>query len=197
MLNIDKIQELTEDEIQYLKDLVETEGADSWKTDGLAKEIRHKLSEFTLNNQRALCAYCELRLRDGGIQLEHFIPKARYPQFTYEPRNIFSCCSSCNSPKVKKSKDIVVEPYNKGVYEANVFKIVHPYFHNPDDHIKYRDEKRIVFAMKQCTDLGRQTIKFFKWNSRSSIEDRIDRSKQRKYSDKQIARLIQQIVLYK
>lgn len=194
MLNIQNVLELTEDERKTTKKAIKEEGHESWRR---FKSLKHRLSEFTLQQQNGRCAYCETLLRKGDLHLEHFIPKAKCTAYTFEPQNIFTSCGACNSPAVKPDIGIAVMPYNDNVYELNIFKIVHPYLHNPDDHIKYKGKNRVMFDKKKCTSLGLATIRFFKWDNPSSVIDRQMNVYSRKISDAKVQQLIQKIVLYK
>ena len=146
-----------------LKPYVEEHGGErGWaKGDNQTRELKNKISEFTLLQQRNRCAYCE-EFMVGGIQLDHFVPKQMHPEFCFEPKNLVSSCAICNM-YVKNAGDTVVPPIKKR-YEQNLFKIVHPYFNDPDVHIKYTNEDRVIIDNERCTDLGRATISFFHMN---------------------------------
>jgi hypothetical protein len=63
----------------------------------------------------------------------------------------------------KNDEDTVVAPVKRR-YEQNKFTIVHPYFNNPDMHIKYTNQDRVIVDREGSTDLGKATIDFFHLN---------------------------------
>ncbi len=137
-------------------------GQKGWeKNDNDTKDLKNKLSEYTLIQQKCKCAYCE-ELITGGAQLDHIVPKKLHPEFCYEPKNLLTSCSVCNM-YIKNAGDTVKSPII-GRYEKNEFLIVHPYFNDPNVHIKYINEDRVVIDTNRCTDLGKATINFFRLN---------------------------------
>ena len=51
----------------------------------------------TESNQRdMLCPYCTIT---DCNQLDHYIPKSTFPEFSANPRNLMQCCSRCNQKK--------------------------------------------------------------------------------------------------
>jgi hypothetical protein len=48
-------------------------------------------------------------------------------------------------------------------YRLCTFSIVHPFLHNPDNEIRYKDMDRVYFDWNNCTDLGKRTIDLFKF----------------------------------
>jgi len=55
------------------------------------------------------CGFCECIPSDGGnIEIEHFYPKSRYPNLTFEWGNYLPACRKCNGTKL--SHDTGIEP---------------------------------------------------------------------------------------
>lgn len=50
---------------------------------------------------RDLCPYCSL---DTNPELDHFLPKARFPEFSLHARNLFPICGPCNRRKLNRFK---------------------------------------------------------------------------------------------
>ncbi|MGE7983696.1 HNH endonuclease [Solibacillus sp. NPDC093137] len=63
-----------------------------------------------------ICPTCLLR---GIDQVDHFLPKSKYPLYSVSPLNLVPICEKCNG--VKSAKD------------ANTFTFIHPYFHELND----------------------------------------------------------------
>ena len=167
MLKLTRPYKLSKDEWLHVSKVlipyVKAHGGEmGWsKGDNQTKDLKNRISKYTLIRQKNRCAYCE-GFMSGGIQLDHFVPKQLHPEFCYEPKNLISSCAKCNM-YVKNAGDTVVTPI-KTRYEQNVFKIVHPYFNDPEIHIKFTNEDRVIIDTKGSTDLGRATIDFFHMN---------------------------------
>lgn len=137
-------------------------GQKCWtKGDCATKSLKNKISEYTLKQQGCKCAYCE-ELIFNGAQLDHIVPKQLHSEFCYEPKNLLTSCSVCNM-YVKNAEDTIEEPIVLR-YEKNRFKIVHPYFNDPDIHIKYINEDKVIIDTNNSSDLGKATIDFFHLN---------------------------------
>ena len=199
MLNITKIVELTGDEDLFIKGTLLPQiatGNDPWKDQKQAtNDLKNKILKFLEKEQDNRCVYCEMALARKGKHIEHFVARETIKEYAFEPMNLFLSCPSCNSRAIKKDKGIIVEPGNNKVYEMNVFLVVHPYFHDPDDHIKYTDERRVIFKESACTTLGLNTIKVFKWNEKAAIKDRAEAFISRQYA-KEIQDIVNEALLY-
>ncbi|TVQ34151.1 MAG: TIGR02646 family protein [Phycisphaeraceae bacterium] len=62
----------------------------AWENVSSAKkrEIRERLEEM----QGSRCAYCEASIDDVGHHIEHFRPKAHFPELTFAWDNLLLCC---------------------------------------------------------------------------------------------------------
>ena len=137
-------------------------GKKGWeKADYKTKDLKNHISEYTLIQQNNCCVYCE-ELMVGGVQLDHIVPKQLHKDYCYEPKNLVSSCAVCNM-YIKNAGDTLVEPLQRR-YEKNRFAIVHPYFDDPDMHIKYINEDKVIIDLSNSTALGKATIDFFHLN---------------------------------
>lgn len=172
MLNLLNPVSYTDEEQEFINSTLKPLESDGWlKADNKTKGIKNKISRYTIENQFIRCAYCESILRAGDAEIEHIAPKGQHGIFCFEPYNLITTCSVCNSPRNKGTKDTIVAPVNVR-YVDNNFTIVHPYINNPDDHLSYVDPDRIVFDKEHCTQLGIDTIAFFNWEETSAIVSR-------------------------
>lgn len=165
MLNLNNPVRYSIAEQQHVTSILKPMGSQGWDDQKKAtKNLKNKISTHTLTEQKCRCAYCESLLVKGASDIEHIADKGTYGEFCYEPCNLVTACTSCNSPSNKGTKDTIVHPENRSNYTMNQFTIVHPYLDNPDDHIKYQDKKRIMFDLPNCTQKGLETIKVFNWD---------------------------------
>lgn len=171
----------TADEQAFINSKLKPLGKDSWaNTEPETKKIKHHISEHTIIAQGGRCAYCEKVLAKGDVDIEHIAPKTHYGNFTYEPYNLVSSCTCCNAPVNKGQKKTIVDPV-KAAYDQNSFSIVHSYFDNPDDHIKYKDAERTIIDINKCTNIGKATIELFNWDEEWAFYKRLEIARMRHY----------------
>ncbi len=75
------------------------------------------------------CAYCESKIShiDYG-HIEHFRPKSRYPELTFEWTNLLLSCPICNGPEYKG---------NRFPEEAAGGPLINPCDDTPDEHLEF------------------------------------------------------------
>lgn len=169
-------------------------GPDMW-ADGRVHDVKHHISVHTLTEQGCLCAYCEALLEIGTTSIEHFVPKSRHREFTFEPLNLTSACGRCNATAIKGSKETIVGAINPN-YSSNTFKIVHPRLDNPNAHIIFQDADRTIFDKVHCSQLGLDTIDFFEWDNLDAYLVRVQTTAVRNLPNN-IRQLISEISTYK
>ncbi|MRT39600.1 hypothetical protein GJV03_20785 [Acinetobacter sp. RIT698] len=75
------------------------------------------------------CAFCETFPEDSGnIEVEHFLPKAQYPEKIFDWKNLLPSCRKCNGNKGEHDtvKEPIVNPYEmdpKDFFEVDFLKI--------------------------------------------------------------------------
>lgn len=139
-----KILVYTEEQKKNLNDLKPHEKNmwDSPPNDNI-RELKSVIRDKLLINQSETCAYCGLDL--GGTsegQIEHIAPKAKYPQFTFEEYNLAMACHHCNGFS-KKGNHHTISTLTSD-YSKCKFKLVHPYFDNPDNHYDWTSVSRKI-----------------------------------------------------
>lgn len=87
---------------------------------------------FKRENKLYICPYCDLDTINGvsNKEIEHFLPKSKYPFLTMNANNLISSCITCNKPTEGKGTKIytpIISPYNKGIgneieYKNNFMK---------------------------------------------------------------------------
>ncbi len=79
--------------------------ADVWY-DGRTVEMKRLLADMVDSlpaANRDLCPYCSL---DTNPELDHFLPKAKFPEFSLHGRNLFPICGPCNRCKLNRIKSV-------------------------------------------------------------------------------------------
>lgn len=128
----------------------------------LVCNYRHsEIKEALIESSSGKCAFCECVPSEGGnVEVEHFKPKSKYPNFTFEWENLLPACRRCNGSKDDHDTDL--EP------------IVNPYIQNPSDFFFYDslNIKPLVgtnheVATRTIEICGLNTIRL--WKPRSQI----------------------------
>ncbi|NMM65234.1 hypothetical protein HBE96_21865 [Clostridium sp. P21] len=148
----------SKDEVDYINTLKPFEGK-KWnivndKMTSLKKNIRIQLK----SNQNGKCAYCGLSLeRTSNSEIEHIAPKGKlrngtvlHPEFMFTERNLAFACHYCNSILKKGTFDTI--KLKNSNYEKCEFKIVHPYFDNPDEHYSWVNTKEAILIKAKSTE---------------------------------------------
>lgn len=205
MLNLNNPVQYTQKELEHISSLMSrtspdgtlVSGPDMWKDGKTAtKSLKRKISLHTINHQECRCAYCESLLSAGSVAIEHFAPKEHYRDFTFEPLNLTSACSRCNSTTIKGAKN-TIKGTVKADYASNMFTIVHPYLcPNPDKEIVFTDDTRTTFDRAKCSKLGLATIDFFQWDNEDARLTRLKEAAIRNLPFNK-AKLLMEITTYK
>lgn len=150
----------------------------SLKSEDINK-VRKHIYNYLVANQVNRCAYCGNCFNiTSNAEIEHIAAKGGsvrkiYPEFTFTPLNLVLACHLCNSP-IKKGQIKVVDTWNQN-YKACTFKIVHPYFDNPEDHLEEclsSDGEGLIYMHKSSK--GENTIQVFKLNEEVQIKARAE-----------------------
>lgn len=126
------------------------------------KEIKHEISKRLLTQARFRCAYCAKLLTGGEKAIDHFIPNAEHPVYSFHPLNLVPSCGYCNET-LKGSLDTLAIRHKK--YHRIVFKIVHPIIHDVATHLFYIAPENLILDIPRCTVLAKESIKVFKLDS--------------------------------
>jgi hypothetical protein len=61
------------------------------------RDVRESIRGLQIKTIISTCQNCTL---DSINTLDHILPQATYPEFVVNPKNLFPCCSTCNSYKL-------------------------------------------------------------------------------------------------
>ena len=105
---------------------------DDSKFDELKKNIR----DYARIQQGNRCCYCKsvLPFDKGTTDIEHILPKKKYPNFVYEPKNLALACKTCNTNKGEKEVLNKTDIKRYPSTSTNV-KIIHHHYDKYEDHI--------------------------------------------------------------
>lgn len=173
---------LTPSQENHINAIPDANKPDEWKRSTIVMDaIRSSIKDQLDLIQNQKCCYCGLQLWETARgEIDHIAPKASrqaaYPEFTFVKQNLALSCEYCNGSS-KKGETNVVFRYNS-IYSDCEFKIVHPYFDNPNDHYEWINEStKIVVRHKSWK--GKYSIILFGLKELANA-----RAKQRIYEKK-------------
>ena len=112
---------------------------------------------FTKEIDNATCYYCNKDFilnfnapkKTSTFQLDHFYDKGKYPYLALSFYNLIPSCSTCNSSKVKGSKDCFKYDNKVGKFENEICKIPNHNDFDFDKKVKFK-----LFLSQNCKDLN-------------------------------------------
>lgn len=115
-------------------------GCNCWSADFLS-DIKEKIKNHLLKKQLENCCYCQKNLSGEFsmvIDIEHILPKSKYPKFMFDLRNLAISCKRCNM-KIKRNdiaflNDVFFQSEN--YFDTKGYDIVHPNLDVYDNHLK-------------------------------------------------------------
>jgi hypothetical protein len=85
------------------------------------------ISEYFSNSNTNRCQFCGQFLEFSGkvegkitADLEHILPKSKFPQFALHPNNLVPCCLECNQREKGDKFFDNLEDFNKALEELNI-----------------------------------------------------------------------------
>jgi len=63
--------------------------------------VRESIRKLQIKTIITTCQNCTI---DTANTLDHLLPKTSYPEFVVNPKNLFPCCSTCNSYKLDSTE---------------------------------------------------------------------------------------------
>lgn len=97
----------------------------------------HSALRSYLTQRTNRCAYCQDRIfHNANVNIDHILPKAIFPQFTFTDENLIAACVTCNA--IKSDDDfygVATNEMNYDKHKAN-WGSFHPRHHLYDDHIR-------------------------------------------------------------
>jgi uncharacterized protein (TIGR02646 family) len=184
---ISKNYKLTAIQDQYLSGFPGVQSLQAWNSQtNVIKEIKESIRSQLSQIQNNKCCYCGLSLEETSrIEIDHIAPKSSrkksYPEFAFKESNLALSCELCNGSSRKGEADTILS--YSSAYNYCKFKLVHPYFDDPQKHYKWINSKlRVVISHTSWK--GKYSIILFGLNKEARISAR---AKQRNF-EKEIQR---------
>ncbi|MFJ2331473.1 HNH endonuclease family protein [Pseudomonas helleri] len=130
-----------------------------WSDDDL-EDMRREVRNHYRREQKLSCAYCRSdigAIAAANSPVEHILPKSKYIQFMFEPKNLCVICADCNTYK-KDSESLLDSPLDRSaikIYplQSHRYRLVHPHLDEYAEHIK-----KVQYLYISISKKGRYTI---------------------------------------
>jgi uncharacterized protein (TIGR02646 family) len=198
MINITSKIRLSKTSRKIIKSHIKLAGLTASSWDEINRFVKNEISYKLLAYHSPKCVYCERYFIQIENQIDHFVPKAKYPQYSFTCCNLFYSCQQCN--KKLKGQESTIYGIAKKNYKQNFFNILHPYFHDIEKELIYQDVDKVNFNWGKCSDLAKFTIEFWKWDSEFSTYYRatiLKNQKDNPIDNEMEKRLIEEIIAYR
>lgn len=151
-------------EIQRYQHKAPTDRWDSYV--GFKKNIKNHL----LTEQKGRCMFCRRVIDESqaSAEIEHLVPKSKYPQFETLPENLVVTCHNCNNKKGTKNPLANSHPApTQQTYpnQGGDFLTIYPYIDKYEQHI---DIDETGFAVR-LSQKGEVTISWYGLNREQLI----------------------------
>ncbi|SHJ83815.1 TIGR02646 family protein [Halomonas caseinilytica] len=165
MIDLNKSASIDASLEKSLDDIVPDQRATAWGGNNKnVKKFKKVVMEHGLIEQGGRCVWCTLGVGVHSRRTphrDHIAPKALYSQWTFEVCNIAISCEYCNGFAVKSDLDTVCNTSRD--YREVEWLIVHPYFDNTNEHIRFCGEAESgEVVIKSLTERGKWTIEKLK-----------------------------------
>ena len=146
---------------------------DRWK---LYTTFKKNIKKHLLNEQKGRCMFCRrvIEVSQAPAELEHLLPKSKYPQFETLPKNLVLTCHCCNNHK--SDNNPLVHPHSdpsQQTYpnQSVEFRTVYPYLDQYEQHIDIDNTTGVAVKLSQK---GEVTISWYNLNRPELIIRRHD-----------------------
>lgn len=179
---LDEGFELTDDDVKAIQQAASL--TDKWGDEGL-KPFRDRIKAYHRKRQGERCCYCQRSFVGEFsfvIDIEHVLPKKRFPSLCFNVRNLSVACKRCNMD-IKRARidfltcdlDAAAERYD----QSSTYKLIHPNIdlsreHLVRAHLDSGESQVTFYGVKNDSAKGRFTKEYFRL--REFEEESIDKS---------------------
>lgn len=153
------------------EDLIEVLSVPGGWNDDRAVALKSKIRDHLTSIGLVVCCYCRLDMHNRDkfdLDTEHILPKGKYPEFTFELRNLNISCKRCNM-RVKREDDSF---YSGGrsrpnCFQSQYYRIYHPNFDVVSDHIsvvKFHFDNSLLIKYTRKSAKGKEAYRYFRLN---------------------------------
>lgn len=141
-----------------------------WDADDAAP-LKRKIKNYFLGRGTAPCCYCGLSMFQRHritIDIEHVLPKGRFPEYTFEVKNLNVSCKRCNMTiKGEKVSFYLGTSGEDNPFKSELYTFLHPNFDVRQDHmrtvnIQVDDDLLIKYSVLSGSAKAEATYQFFR-----------------------------------
>lgn len=149
--------------------------------------IKESIRKYLRTQQGNRCCYCkqELGFDIKRVDIEHIIPKSKFNQFTFHPKNLALSCPACNT--IKSTNCVLIKNSIKRYpINGSNFKIIHAHYDDYSTHITILED--CIYTPK--SKKGSETITICELYRLSVVEEN---AKKFQTSQSRIAKLVEDL----
>jgi hypothetical protein len=139
--------------------------------DGDAKALKSKIKSYLLLKALHCCCYCRRSMQQWHgltIDVEHVLPKRKFPKYTFELRNLNVSCKRCNMGiKLEDTSFYLGSSIEGNPFQSALYRFVHSNLDSVSQHLRIvfvqLDTKLLVkYLIPGDSAKGAETYRFFK-----------------------------------
>ncbi len=102
-------------------------------------DLKGAFRDFQVTRQGGRCCYCRRWLVRSAhaMQIDHILPKDRYPRFALHFWNLAVACADCNGIKSNDTWEPVCSNQRGYAAPSAFVESFHPRFHKYDEHVRF------------------------------------------------------------
>jgi hypothetical protein len=136
-----------------------------------AAPLKRKIKDYFLGQGNAPCCYCGLSMSPWHritIDIEHVLPKGRFPEYTFEIKNLNISCKRCNMTiKGEKVSFYLGISGKDDPFKSELYTFLHPNFDDRRDHLRtvnfqVDEDLLIKYCVLAGSAKGEATYEFFR-----------------------------------
>lgn len=186
---------LTEEEHSFIQNWEKSPQDRNWN-DKEFTTIKTKIKALKETQTSSRCCYCQRDFTGEfsfDVDLEHILPKKKFPNYMFSLFNLSISCKRCNMNIKKERIDFLVSPFvpDTDAKSSEAYKFIHPCFDVIDDHlqkllVQCGARRYTKYLVQNDSPKGRYTYEYFYLEQveRDNINDAIGASVPVQLSDK-------------
>jgi len=135
-----------------------------------ADALKVKIKAHLLAKTAHCCCYCRRSMHQWHgltIDIEHVLPKGRFPQHTFNITNLSVSCKRCNMGIKREDTSFYTGPAGANPFISVHYQIIHPNLDNPKAHLLFasaqvNDKSVIKYRVVNGSQKGNETYTYFK-----------------------------------
>lgn len=140
-----------------------------WDHDDAAP-LKAKIRPYLLTKNSHCCCYCRRSMHQWhglSIDVEHVLPKGKFPQYTFEVVNLSVSCKRCNMGIKRENTSFYTAAVDANPLVNVHYQFIHPNLDNAKAHLLYasaqlNDKQLIKYRVVNDSPKGLYTYGYFR-----------------------------------